>query len=318
MHKIVVLDHPRENPGELDWSALRDFGEMSFYDETSADQVAQRIGDADIVLLNKTILTKEQLEQCPNLKFISVIATGYNTVDINYCRTKGIQVSNVPSYGTEAISQNAVALLLELTNRVAHHDAEVRKGRKNTDKDWCFWDYSVMELEGKTAGIIGLGRIGKITARILEAFGMNVLAFDKFHCPEWESESRHYVDIETLYAQSDVVFLHCPLFDDNYHMINKDSIAKMKDGALLINNSRGALVVDQDLADALNSGKLAGAGLDAIEVEPIEAGNPLLSAKNCYITPHISWAALDCRKRLQSTAIDNVRAFLSNNPINLV
>lgn len=318
MHKIVVLDHPRENPGELDWSALRDFGEMSFYDETSADQVAKRIGDADIVLLNKTILTKEQLEQCPNLKFISVIATGYNTVDINYCRTKGIQVSNVPSYGTEAISQNAVALLLELTNRVAHHDAEVRKGRKNTDKDWCFWDYSVMELEGKTAGIIGLGRIGKITARILEAFGMNVLAFDKFHCPEWESESRHYVDIETLYAQSDVVFLHCPLFDDNYHMINKDSIAKMKDGALLINNSRGALVVDQDLADALNSGKLAGAGLDAIEVEPIEAGNPLLSAKNCYITPHISWAALDCRKRLQSTAIDNVRAFLSNNPINLV
>jgi len=317
--KIALMDGGSVNMGDLSWEGLSKYGEVVEYEEIIPhSDPTPMIGDCDVVIGSKLMITGEVMDACPNLKFISVIATGYNTVDINYCRTKGIQVSNVPSYGTEAISQNAVALLLELTNRVAHHDAEVRKGRKNTDKDWCFWDYSVMELEGKTAGIIGLGRIGKITARILEAFGMNVLAFDKFHCPEWESENRHYVDIETLYAQSDVIFLHCPLFDDNYHMINKDSIAKMKDGALLINNSRGALVVDQDLADALNSGKLAGAGLDAIEVEPIEAGNPLLSAKNCYITPHISWAALDCRKRLQSTAIDNVRAFLSNNPINLV
>lgn len=318
MHKIVVLDHPRENPGELDWSELHNFGEMSFYDVTAPDQVSERIGNADIILLNKTILTAEQLAQCPNLKFISVIATGYNTVDINYCRSHDILVSNVPSYGTEAISQNAIALLLELTNRVAHHDVEVRKGRKNTNKDWCFWDYSVMELEGKTAGIIGLGRIGKVTARILEAFGMNVLAFDKYHFAEWESENRHYVDIDTLYATSDIIFLHCPLFDDNYHMINSESISKMKDGVLLINNSRGALVVDQDLADALNNGKIAGAGLDTVEVEPIEPDNPLLQAKNCYITPHISWAALECRKRLQSTAIDNVKAYIANNPINLV
>ena len=318
MHKIVVLDHPRENPGELDWSALGELGELHFYDRTAPEQVAERIGDADIVLLNKTVLTGQMLAQCPNLKYISVIATGYNTVDTDACKKQGILVSNVPSYGSEAISQNAIALLLELTNRVAHHDSEVRKGRKNTESDWCFWDYSVMELEGKTAGIIGLGRIGKISARILEAFGMKILANDKYQDASWESENRRYVDLGTIYAQADVILLHCPLFADNHHMICEESIRKMKDGVILINNSRGGLVKDEDLAAALNSGKIAGAGLDAIEVEPIEMDNPLLSAKNCIITPHISWAALDCRKRLQKTAIENVRSYLNGTPDNLV
>lgn len=318
MHKIVLLDKPRENPGELDWSALQELGQVAFYEHTTPDQAAERIGDADIVLLNKTVLSADTLRQCKNLKFISVIATGYNTVDIECCKELGIQVSNVPSYGTEAISQHAIALLMELTNRVAHHDAEVRKGRKNGPTDWCFWDYSIMELEGKTAGIIGLGRIGKISARILSAFGMNILAHDTFQDPSWENESCHYTDLETLYAKSDVIMLHCPLFESNTHMICKESIAKMKDGVILINNSRGGLVVDQDLADALNSGKIAAAGLDAIEVEPISMDNPLLQAKNCVITPHISWAALECRQRLQATSIQNVRNYISANPSNLV
>lgn len=318
MHKIVLLDKPRENPGELDWSALQELGQVTFYEHTAPEEAAARIGDADIVLLNKTVLSADTLRRCRNLKFISVIATGYNTVDIACCKELGIRVSNVPSYGTEAISQHAVALLLELTNRVAHHDAEVRKGRKNGPTDWCFWDYSIMELEGKTAGIIGLGRIGKITARILSAFGMNVLAHDTDQDPAWENDTCHYTDLETLYAKSDVIFLHCPLFESNTHMICKDAIAKMKDGVILINNSRGGLVVDQDLADALNSGKIAAAGLDAIEAEPISMDNPLLQAKNCVITPHISWAALECRQRLQKTAVENVRSYLSGQWINPV
>lgn len=318
MHKIVLLDKPRENPGELDWSPLKELADVMFYSHTQPEEAAARIADADIVLLNKTVLTAQTLRQCKNLKLISVIATGYNTVDIDCCRELGITVCNVPSYGSEAISQNAIALLLELTNRVAHHDAQVRKGRRNAPDDWCFWDYSVMELNGKTAGIIGLGRIGKVTARILRAFGMNVLAYDMQQDPNWENEGCHYTDLDALYASSDVIFLHCPLFAQTHHMICRASIEKMKDGVLLINNSRGGLVVDQDLADALNSGKIAGAGLDAIEVEPIEMNNPLLSAKNCIITPHISWAALECRKRLQQTAIENVRSFLLGTARNVI
>ena len=318
MHKIVLLDKPRENPGELDWSALNELGQVTFYDHTTPEQAAQRIGDADIVLLNKTVLSRQTLLQCKNLKFISVIATGYNTIDMECCKELGIQVSNVPSYGSEAISQHAIALLMELTNRVAHHDSQVRTGRKNGPTDWCFWDYSIMELEGKTAGIIGLGRIGKITARILSAFGMNILAHDTYQDPSWENATCRYTDLDTLYANSDVILLHCPLFPENTHMICKDAIAKMKDGVILINNSRGGLVVDQDLADALNNGKIAGAGLDAIEAEPIAMDNPLLQAKNCILTPHISWAALECRQRLQGTAIENVRSFVAGNPSNLV
>ena len=318
MHKIVLLDKPKENPGELDWSPLQELGQVAFYEHTLPEEAAGRIGDADIVLLNKTALSRRTLSQCPNLRLISVIATGYNTVDAAFCRERGITVCNVPSYGSEAISQHAVALLLELTNRVAHHDAEVRRGRRGSPTDWCFWDYPMMELADKTAGIIGLGRIGKNTAHILRAFGMKILAYDTNRDPSWQEEGCRYTDPDTLYAASDVIFLHCPLFDDNYHMINRDSIAKMKDGAILINNSRGALVAEQDLADALCSGKLAGAGLDTVEQEPIAMDSPLLSADNCILTPHISWAALECRQRLQATAIENVRSFLAGHPVHAV
>jgi glycerate dehydrogenase len=318
MAKIVLLDKPRETPGELDWSDLLALGECTIYDETPPELAAGRIGDAEIVLLNKTPLPADTLRRCPNLKLISVIATGFNTVDTAYAAERGILVSNVPSYGSEAISQHAVALLLELTNHVAHHDAEVRKGRRNSASDWCFWDYSILELESKTAGIVGLGHIGKITAQILLAFGMNVLAYDTCHDPAWETARSRYTDLDTLFHTSDVILLHCPLLEENRHMIRSDTIGKMKDGVILINNSRGGLVAEEDLASALNSGKIAAAGLDTVETEPISMDSPLLNAKNCIITPHISWAALECRQRLQATAIDNIRQYLAGTPVNLV
>ncbi len=313
-----MLDRPKEKPGELDWRSLHNLGKFIMYEQTPLEKMVERIGDADIVMLNKSTLTAEVMAKCPNLKFISIIASGYNTVDIQAASELGIKVANVPNYGNEAISQHAVALLLELTNRVGHHDAEVRKGRKNSDSDWCFWDYPIIELKNKTAGIIGLGNIGHATAKVLSAFGMKILAYDISHTPNWENQHRQYVDLDTLYAQSDVIFLHCPVSSENKHMISKASIEKMKDGVIIINNSRGALIVEEDLAKALKLGKVGAAGLDTVENEPIALDNPLLVAKNCVITPHISWAALDCRKRLQETAIENIKAFLRGSPLNLV
>ena len=318
MHKIVVLDRPRENPGELDWSPLFQLGEVSFYDFTPKDLLEERIGDADIVIINSCPMRAEILEKCPSIRFISTISTGYDLIDIAKCSELGITVSNVPSYGTEALSQQAVALLMELTNRVAYHDQEVRKGRTNTPTDWSFWDYPTMELEGKTAGIIGLGRIGKCTARIMEAFGMKVLAFNRSHDESWETSNRRYVPLDTLLQQSDVVFLHCPLNESSYHIINSETIARMKKGAIIINNGRGALIDSTALANALKTGYLAGAGLDTLEHEPPEPDDPLLRAPNCYITPHISWAALECRQRLMHTTIENVKAFIDGNPQNTV
>lgn len=316
--KIVVLDRPRENPGEIDWSPLSAIGEVDLNDRVAPEHIMEKIADADVVMLNKSVLTAEMLEQCKNLKFISVIATGYNTVDVEAAKRLGIKVANVPSYGTEGIGQHAIALLLEITNHVAYHDGEVRKGRKNGPGDWCFWDYPSIELENKTIGIIGLGRIGQITSRVAQAFGMNVLAHDAYENPALVNDHCHYCDLDTLLANSDVIALHCPLFKETENLINKETIAKMKDGVILINNSRGGLVVDQDLADALNSGKIYAAGLDAIREEPIAADNPLLTAKNCFITPHISWAALEGRQRLIRYAIDNVEAFLAGKPTNIV
>lgn len=316
--KIVILDHPRENPGEINWSEFNKYGEVIKYPRTLPDQVVERANDADIVFLNKTVVTREHLEKCPNLKFISVIATGYNTVDVNAARDLGIPVSNVPSYGTEAIGQHAIALLLEITNHIGHHDAEVRKGRKNDANDWCFWDYSPIELENKTIGIIGLGRIGQITSKVAQAFGMKVLAYDSYKNESLENENCHYTDLDTLLAKSDVIALHCPLFPETENIINKNTIAKMKDGVIIINNSRGALIVEEDLAEALNSGKVYAAGLDAIRNEPISMDNPLLTAKNCYITPHISWAAVECRQRLIDYSLDNFKAYLDGKPTNIV
>ena len=315
--KIVVLDRPLENPGELDWGPLGELGDVVQYDRTPPELVAERVGDAEIVMLNKAEFTAESMARCPNLRFISVIGTGYNTVDVEAARALGIPVSNVPSYGSEAIAQHAIALLLEITNHVAHHDAEVRKLRRSGERDWCFWDYPMIELAGKTMGIIGLGRIGATTARTAHALGMRVVAHDGIRRPDMESFVE-YLSLDELYARADVICLHCPLFPETEGMIDRAAIAKMKDGVILINNSRGGLVRDGDLADALASGKVAAAGLDTVAHEPIEADNPLLRAPNVFFTPHISWAALECRRRLKDAAIDNVRAFLAGAPQNIV
>lgn len=316
--KIVILDHPRENPGEIDWSRFEACGQVTRYERTAPEQVVSRIGDAQVVFLNKTVLTREHMEQCPNLRFISVIATGYNTVDVKAARELGIPVANVPSYGTEAIGQHAIALLLEITNHVAHHDGEVRKGRRNGPGDWCFWDYPSIELEHKTMGILGLGRIGQVTARVAQAFDMEVLAYDQYQNPALVNDHCHYVDLDTLLAQSDVIALHCPLFPETENIISKKTIAKMKDGVILINNSRGGLVVEEDLAEALHSGKIYAAGLDAVRDEPIAMDNPLLSAPNVFFTPHISWAAIECRQRLVDYSLDNLTAYLAGAPRNIV
>lgn len=315
--KIVVLDRPRENPNEMDWSALNTFGDVTIYDRSAPEQVIDRIGDAEIVMLNKAIVTAEAFEKCPNIKFISVIGTGYNIVDVEAARAHGVPVSNVPSYGTEAIAQHAIALLLEITNHVGYHDGEVRKLRSGGANDWCFWDYPSIELENKTMGIIGLGRIAKYTARIAAAMGMHVIAYDVFRDLAMEN-TVEYAELDDLYSRSDVVVLHCPLFADNERMINRESIAKMKDGVIFINNSRGALMDEEAVAEALISGKMYAAGIDAVTNEPITADNPLLHAPNVYLTPHISWAALECRTRLKDCAIDNVRAYLNGAPKNIV
>ena len=315
--KIVVLDKPRENPGELNWDALKTFGSVSIYERSAAEEIIDRIGDAEIVLLNKAPITKDVLEACPNIRYIGVIGTGYNMVDIKTAGKKGIPVTNVPSYGSEAIGQHAIALLLEITDHVAHHDAEVRKLRRSGPLDWCFWDYPSIELAHKTMGIIGLGRIAKTTAYTALGLGMKVIAYTPHPKSEFDGIVE-FVELDELYARSDVICLHCPLFEENYHMINNESIAKMKDGVILINNSRGALIEENALAEALTSGKIYGAGLDTVEHEPISADNPLLSAPNVFFTPHISWAALECRNRLKDYAIDNLQMFINGTPKNIV
>ena len=318
--KLVVLDGYTENPGDLSWAALEQFGELTVYDRTSyVDDpiIAERIGDAEIAVINKTPISKATLDACPNLKLIAVLATGYNVVDYNYAKEKGVMVANVPTYGTQIVGQYAVGLLLEICSHYAHHDAAVKEGRWENNDDWCFWDYPMIELYGKTAGIIGLGRIGQATAKILNALNMKVIAYDA-HESETGRELAEYVSLDDLFARSDVIFLHCPLFPATEGIINKDNIAKMKDGVILINNSRGQLVVEQDLADALNSGKVYAAGLDVVSTEPIKGDNPLLKAKNTIITPHISWAAQAARQRIMDITADNIKAFIDGAPVNIV
>ncbi len=315
--KIVVLDGYAENPGDLSWSELEKLGELTVYDRTPEDKIVERIGDADVVYTNKTPLTKETIDACPNLKFISLLATGYNVVDYNYAKEKGIPVTNVPTYGTASVGQFAIALLLEICHHVAHHSEAVYQGRWENNKDWCFWDYPLIELAGKTMGIIGFGRIGQTTGKIAKALGMNVIAYDKFPNDSGKAIAE-YVDLDTLLKNSDVIALHCPLFADNQGMINEKTIAMMKDGVIILNNSRGPLIVEQDLADALNSGKVYAAGLDVVSSEPIKGDNPLLKAKNCIITPHISWAPKESRQRIMDAAVANLAAYMAGNPINVV
>lgn len=319
--KIVVLDGYTENPGDLSWSGLEELGSLTVYDRTPVkdeNEIIKRIGDAEAIYTNKTPLSRKTIESSPNLKFIGVLATGYNVVDVNAAKDNGVVVSNIPSYGTAAVAQFAIAMLLEICHHVAHHSNAVHEGRWENNADWCFWDYPLIELADKTMGIVGFGRIGQATGKIAQAMGMRVLAYDSYTNPALESETCKYSDLDTLLKESDVIALHCPLFPETQGIINKDTIAKMKDGVIILNNSRGPLIVEQDLADALNSGKVYAAGLDVVSSEPISGDNPLLKAKNCIITPHISWAPKESRQRLMDIAVDNLRQFLNGTPVNVV
>ena len=315
--KIVVLDGYTENPGDLSWNGLESLGELTVYDRTQPDEIAARIRGAGAVYVNKVALDRETIFSAPDLKFIGVLATGYNVVDIAAARERGIAVCNIPTYGTAAVGQFAIAMLLEICHHVAHHSDAVHAGRWEQNADWCFWDYPLIELAGKTMGIIGFGRIGQTTGRIARALGMNVIAYDEYESGAGRALAE-YTALDALFARSDVIALHCPLLPSTQGIINRENIAKMKDGVIILNNARGPLIVEQDLADALNSGKVYAAGLDAVSTEPIRGDNPLLKAKNCLITPHISWAPKESRQRLMEIAADNLRRFLEGSPVNVV
>ena len=319
--KIVILDGYTENPGDLSWDGLEKLGELIVYDRTcvSDDQeIAGRMRGAQIVITNKTPISKNVMDACPGLNYIGMLATGYNVVDCGAARERGIPVCNIPAYGTDAVGQFAIALLLEICHHIGHHDKAVHKGRWENNPDWCFWDYPLIELSGKTMGIIGYGRIGQSTGRIAQAMGMKVLAFDSYKNPCLESDTCRYAELDEVFGCSDVIALHCPLFPETEGIINKKSIAKMKDGVIILNNSRGQLIVEQDLADALESKKVYAAGLDVVSSEPVKGDNPLLKAPNCIITPHISWAPKESRQRLMDIAVANVKAFMDGTPQNVV
>jgi len=307
-HTIVILDGYTENPGDLSWDGFAALGKLVVYDRTEPQMILSRIDTADIVITNKTPLSRSTLEQAPNLRYVGVLATGYNVVDVEAAKELKIAVTNIPGYGTEAVAQYTFAHLLEIASRVQSHSDAVHARRWASCPDFCFWDHPLMELSGKTMGIIGYGRIGQATARLARAFGMQVIAYSSTHHPTHASV---YVDLDTLLQKSDIVSLHCPLLPTTAGIINKNTIAKMKDGVILLNTNRGGLVVEEDLAAALNSGKVMAAGLDVVSSEPIKKDNPLLDAKNCWITPHISWASKESRIRLMETAVDNLSKFLA-------
>ena len=318
--KIVVLDGYTENPGDISWAPLEALGAVTVYDRTAYEEsplIAERIGDADVIVINKTPISKATMDKCSNLKAIAVLATGYNVVDYEYARTKNIPVMNVPVYGTDNVSQFAIGLLLEACSHIGDHDRSVHAGEWASNPDWCYWHHPMIEVSGKTAGIIGLGRIGVNTAKVLRALNVHVLASDA-HESDAGRAVAEYVSLDELLAQSDFIFLHCPLFPATQGIINAANIAKMKDGVILVNNSRGPLVVEADLAAALNSGKVACAALDVVSTEPIKADNVLLTAKNCIITPHISWATKEARERIMQTTADNVKSFIEGKPENVV
>ena len=318
--KIVILDGYTENPGDLSWDGLSQLGDVTIYDRTSLTDEAEiisRIGDAQVVLTNKTPISRRVMDACPNIKYISVLATGYNVIDVAYAREKNIPVSNVPVYGTRSVSQFAIALLLEVCHHVGHHSDTVHAGKWENCQDWCYWDYPQMELAGKTYGLLGCGNIGVHTAEIARALGMRVITYDA-RPTEAGRKVAEYVELDELFAQSDILGLQMPLFPFNTGIINKENLAKMKDGVIIINNSRGQMVVEQDLADALNSGKVAAAGLDVVSTEPIRGDNPLLKAKNCIITPHMSWGAKESRQRIMDCTEANIRSFLEGEPQNEV
>jgi glycerate dehydrogenase len=318
MMKIVVLDGNTLNPGDNPWTGLEPLGDLEVYGTTDPDKVVERGGDADILVINKIILSPEVLDKLPNLKFVAVTATGYNVVDLEATRARGISVSNIPTYGTPSVAQFVFALLLELCHHVSLHDKLVKQGDWTRCPDFCFWNTPQIELMGKTMGILGFGRIGQNTGRIADALGMRVIAHEVFeaHAPDYDGFE--FVSQDELFEQSDVISMHCPLTPENTGIINSVNLERMKTNAFLINTARGPLVVEQDLADALNNDVIAGAGLDVVQVEPMLEGNPLLQAKNCIITPHIAWATLSARSRLMGTVVDNVAAFQKGSPQNVV
>lgn len=318
--KIVVLDGYTENPGDLSWAELEALGELVVYDRTNLmdeTQIIERIGDAEVVITNKTPITRKIIDTCKDMKYITVLATGYNVVDYRYAKEKGINVSNVPSYGTAAVGQYSIALLLEICHHIGHHAHSVAEGRWTNSQDWCYWDYPLIELDGKTMGIIGFGSIGQREGMIAKALGMRVLAYDLYENDNGKAIAE-YVDLDTLLKEADVISLHCNLTQENTGLINKETIEKMKTGVIIINNARGQLIQEQDLADGLNSGKVGAAGVDVVYTEPICSENPLLKAKNCLITPHISWAPVECRQRIMDCTVDNVKSYVEGVPVNVV
>ena len=318
--KIVVLDGYTLNPGDLSWKGIEQFGDVLIYDRTgnNSKDIVKNIGDAEIVFTNKTPLSKAILTQVPQLKYIGVLATGYNVVDVKAAKALGVVVTNVPTYGTQAVAQFTMALLLEMCHNVGNHSNAVNEGEWTKSLDFCFWNSPLIELDGKTLGIIGFGKIGQATAKIAQAFGLNILAYSRSEKPELETETCKFVSFDELLKSSDIISLHCPLTDDTKGIINKGNIDKMKDGVMVINTSRGGLIVEDHLKTALNSGKVFGAAVDVVSTEPIKADNPLLQAKNCIITPHIAWASKAARARLMQTTVENLKAFLEGDPVNVV
>lgn len=315
--KIVVLDGYAANPGDLSWEELEKLGSLTVYDRTAPDEVAQRAADADIVLTNKVAFNADTLRSLPNLKYIGVLATGYNIIDVETARNLGIAVTNIPTYSTDSVAQMVFAHILNITGRVGYYALENRLGRWSDNPDFCYWDTRLTELAGKTIGIVGLGNTGSATARIALAFGMKVKAFTSKQQSELP-EGMEKASLDEIFAESDIVSLHCPLTEDTRNIVNADSLRCMKPTAILINTGRGPLVDEQALADALNSGVIYAAGVDVLSTEPPKNDNPLLSAHNCYVTPHIAWATREARERLMQIAVGNVAAFISGNPVNLV
>jgi len=316
--KLVVLDGYTLNPGDLSWEGMKQFGELEVYERSRGDEILERSRGAALLFTNKTPLGKEVLEQLPDLQYIGVLATGYNVVDIEYARSRGIAVANVPGYGTSSVAQMTIALLLELTQHVQRHSDSVRSGDWSSSPDFCYWNYPLVELEGKTMGIIGFGTIGQKVADIATALGMHIMGSARHHRDQSHRKNFRWAEIPEILRESDVVSIHCPLFPETQGLINKDSLQQMKRSAFLLNTSRGPIVIDEDLADALNEGVIAGAGIDVLSVEPPSPDNPLFRAKNCIITPHIAWATQEARGRLLGIAEKNVSSFLDGQPVNIV
>ena len=316
--KIVSLDGAALNPGDLSWDCFEEFGSITVYPRTNTpEETIARIGDAEIVLLNKVPMTKAILEACPSIKLICCLATGYNVVDTDAAKARGIPVCNVPAYSTQSVAQFTYGLLLELCHHIGDHSNRVHNGAWVSCPNFCFWDTPQMELAGKTMGIIGFGQIGQAVGRIANALGMKVLAYSRRRRAEAEGIGE-YVDLDTLLSRSDVISLHCPLFPETTGLINADTISKMKDGAILINTSRGGVIDEQAVADALRSGKLRGAAMDVVSQEPMAADNPLLGAPNCIITPHMAWAPMEARKRILDITMQSIRGYLDGKPVNVV